>query len=306
MLSATSESIAVNFDDEFVRMDSNFDNEIDVTEASVIKYLNITLANINSISGIEQFVNLQGLNCYGNNLTTVPVGSLTNLRYISCPGNQITSFADIENLPNLESLAINDNPIASISLSNFHQLNRLDAGETLLTEINLCGTAVKWLWAMDNPNLQSLYLKNNVVSSDLAKTNNQIPPPLHNFEFYNSPLLTYVCYDEGEYDAVLHGLSYYTTGRTLTTSCDNSCSLAVAEPITIKSFSLYPNPTSGIVNIYSNVGPIDKITVSNVLGQTVLTFTYTQTIDISPLPKGTYFVTVENSRMKKTQKIIRE
>lgn len=307
MLSSTSESIARDVNYNFVKIDTNDDNEIDLAEASVIYFLQVGFGNINSLSGIENFVNLRGLECYNNNLTTLaPISNMTQISYLSCPNNQITSLTAIENLTNLTDLGISSNPVASVNLSNLHQLWRLWAGYTQLTEINLCGTAVTWLWCTDNPNLTSLYVKNGIVSNDLARSSSQIPPPLHNFEFYNSPLLTYVCYDDGELEAVMHGIYENIATTTLTTSCDVSCLLSVENSIANSQVSLYPNPSSGIINIMMpNNQSITRIAVSNVLGQTIMIFENTVKLDISSLIKGTYFVTVVTDKEKTTKKIIK-
>ncbi|UPT70943.1 MAG: T9SS type A sorting domain-containing protein [Flavobacterium sp. JAD_PAG50586_2] len=70
-------------------------------------------------------------------------------------------------------------------------------------------------------------------------------------------------------------------------------------------FSVYPNPTSGIVNIAMAANQsITKATITNLLGQNILTSGGT-TIDISSLNKGTYFITVETEKGKQTQRIIK-
>lgn len=307
MQSGPSESIAQDIDFNFVKIDTNDDNEIDVAEASVIYFLEVNVGNINSLSGIENFSNLRGLECYGNNLTSLsPISGLSQLSWLSCSDNQITSLDAIENLTGITDLGITSNPVVSVNLSNLHQLWRLWAEDTQLTEINLCGTSVRWLWATENPNLTSLYLKNGVVSSDLARSSNQIPPPLHNFEFRNNPALNYICYDDGELEAVMYGIYGNTAPTTLTTSCDSECSLSVESPIANNQISFYPNPTSGLINIIiSNNQAVDKIAVSNVLGQTVMTTESSATIDIGNLTKGTYLLTVETDSGKEIQRIIK-
>jgi uncharacterized repeat protein (TIGR01451 family) len=56
--------------------------------------LNVGVAGIFDLTGIEYFVNLQELYCYGNNLTALPElpGSLT---YLSCDGNSLTVLPDL-------------------------------------------------------------------------------------------------------------------------------------------------------------------------------------------------------------------
>jgi hypothetical protein len=236
----------------------------------------------------------------------IEVSEALNVNWLSINSASVTDLSGLESFTNLENLHINASPITSIQLITLSHLRSFTVNNTLLTEINLCGTLVRWLWCQDNPNLQSLYLKNNVVSSDLARSNRQIPPPLHNFEFYNAPLLNYICYDNGEYDAVFHGLNQNTAGRTLTTGCDANCSLSVENPLPENPILLYPNPTSGIINItVPNNQPILKTTINNALGQTIMTFENTLSVDISLLTSGTYFVTVETDTGKATQKVIK-
>ncbi|MDO6738943.1 T9SS type A sorting domain-containing protein [Wenyingzhuangia sp. 2_MG-2023] len=66
-----------------------------------------------------------------------------------------------------------------------------------------------------------------------------------------------------------------------------------------KNITVYPNPTTGIINI-SDISNINgDIMVSNVLGQVVKTIEASTTIDISDLPQGIYFLQTENSLIKK-------
>lgn len=74
-----------------------------------------------------------------------------------------------------------------------------------------------------------------------------------------------------------------------------------------KEFSIYPNPTSSIINILSDSILIDKTyTVQTLAGQTILTGKSSNsnciTIDFSTIDNGTYFITVDN----KTYKIIKQ
>lgn len=59
----------------------------------------------------------------------------------------------------------------------------------------------------------------------------------------------------------------------------------------IAKLDLYPNPSSGIINIESS-SPISNVTVYNNLGQLVLTSDNPSQIDVSALNKGLYFVKV--------------
>ncbi len=77
--------------------------------------------------------------------------------------------------------------------------------------------------------------------------------------------------------------------------------------ITIPYFTLSPNPTDGlvIVEMSSETSQPGEFRVTNLTGQTLLTGSLTcekQIIDLSGLPRGVYFLTINN----RTQKMIRQ
>ena len=69
----------------------------------------------------------------------------------------------------------------------------------------------------------------------------------------------------------------------------------------IENLKVYPNPTTGIVNI-SDISNIETITISNVLGQVVRTYGAQNTIDISDLKDGVYFLQADNGFKRKIVK----
>jgi hypothetical protein len=74
------------------------------------------------------------------------------------------------------------------------------------------------------------------------------------------------------------------------------------------SFSFYPNPTSGIVNI-TYFEEITNITVINIIGQVIQDRKTNQNqvqIDLSSLPESTYFVKVESNAVSKVIKVIKQ
>ncbi|MES2545581.1 MAG: T9SS type A sorting domain-containing protein [Bacteroidota bacterium] len=76
-------------------------------------------------------------------------------------------------------------------------------------------------------------------------------------------------------------------------------------------FSAYPNPTTGIITIAlkNSAGSIDNITVTDVLGKTVLSNTVNAantTVDLSNLTKGFYFVKIQAEGLMKTLKVVKE
>ena len=78
--------------------------------------------------------------------------------------------------------------------------------------------------------------------------------------------------------------------------------------------NVYPNPTNGLTNLVFNLSENDQIQVSlaNVNGQQVVLIdagqknkgTYSYQIDLSPYPKGIYFLTLATTKGTFTQKIV--
>jgi hypothetical protein len=72
-------------------------------------------------------------------------------------------------------------------------------------------------------------------------------------------------------------------------------------------FSLYPNPTSNIVNIDTHGPGVKSVTVVNTLGQTIVSTGATNVIDMSQYQTGLYIVTVTfDDNKTAVKKIVKE
>ena len=69
---------------------------------------------------------------------------------------------------------------------------------------------------------------------------------------------------------------------------------------TTDGFGVYPNPTDGLIYIEtSQDASLKEYRITNLLGQTLMSGTVTdQTIDVSALPNGMYFLTIDNQTVK--------
>ena len=112
--------------------------------------------------------------------------------------------------------------------------------------------------------------------------------------FFSSPLT-----EPGYYTHVIDGQE-----------CDSviGLTLMVLEGVTendVNSVQVWPNPTNGIVHI--EAGDINKVEVYNLLGQLALTAEKVETIDLSHLEKGVYFLIISNNNgAKAVTKVIKE
>ena len=150
-------------------VDANDDGEISIAEAAAVMILDLNNQNITDLTGIEAFVNLQGLFCDGNQLTTVNLTQNTNLSVLWINSNPLT-YLDLSNNPLLSSLQASGLPITDIDLSQ----------NPLLREVEISGNNLSYLDLSNNPNLEALFCGSNQFTSlNLKNGNNENLTVLH-------------------------------------------------------------------------------------------------------------------------------
>lgn len=163
--------------------DTNEDNEIDMQEAQSIFSLIVRAREINSLDGIENFTNLEKincsqnlitsldfsenlalteLNCFFNEISEINVSENNNLQIINCDFNKLTQI-DVTNNVNLERLWCTFNNLSSINVSQNENLISLNVSSNILSEIEIA----------NNTLLEKLYFNNNNISQfDISQNPN--------------------------------------------------------------------------------------------------------------------------------------
>ncbi len=151
--------IAMDMDGNNIAIDTNADGEIQISEALTVYWLyiygneNLPELQINDLTGIEAFENLEALNCRQNNLTELNVANLINLKGLVCGENELTHL-DVSSLLNLELLYCNSNNLTSIDISNLTLLEHLYLDHNFITSLD-CSV---------NPNLQFVSVYDNQLT----------------------------------------------------------------------------------------------------------------------------------------------
>ncbi|MBF7091692.1 T9SS type A sorting domain-containing protein [Flavobacterium sp. ALJ2] len=151
---STSNQIALDSNGISIKIDTNNNNEIEVSEVEKVASLNVTASQINSLEGISTFLNLKTLQCGFNSLKSLDLKSLTNLQYLKCEHNLLTTL-EINGLSQLRGLAFDWNQITSLNT------NGLTKVETITCEYNR-------LKELDLSLLQNLLTLNCNFNSDLT------------------------------------------------------------------------------------------------------------------------------------------
>ena len=75
------------------------------------------------------------------------------------------------------------------------------------------------------------------------------------------------------------------------------------QSVSNSNINIYPNPTNGLLNINTNEN-INSISIYNIIGKQVLNTIDKETINISSLEDGIYFIDITTEKGIYTQRII--
>ena len=146
---------------------------------------------------------------------------------------------------------------------------------------------------------------NNNTCNDLSYSNIYSTDVLdmdENYMSYASTTWMFSTAQTNVMDATLNG--YRSSLRNSTVSMNCNGTVGVNEYL-LESMNIYPNPTLGQLHIDSQI-KINKISISNILGKQVF-FTEdfsTNTIDLSSLENGVYFINISTNKGMHIEKII--
>lgn len=112
------------------------DGVLSEKERSSVKNLDFYYEGVTSFKGIEHFTNLQYLFCEGNELTSLDLRKLVNLKEVECADNKLTSLK-VSGLSKLEKLICSDNNLTSLSLTTLPKLEELECSGNKLSKLNV-------------------------------------------------------------------------------------------------------------------------------------------------------------------------
>lgn len=245
------------------------------------------LTNLN-LSGL---ISLQTLYCNGwpgvyNNITTLNVNSLANLKNLNCSYMQLTSL-DVSNLVNLTDLNCSYNTISNLNLTGLITLKNLDYSYNLLSNLSLinlpsleflnCGfNQLVTLNVLNLGNLKSLFCSNNQLTTlnlagltnleSLDFSSNQLT--LSNVSGLSSILKVLSCSNNNLTSLNVNGLTSLESlscGRNQLTSLDSSTLLNLknldCSENQITSLSVANSPNLEILNC--SINAINNLSLNN-------------------------------------------
>lgn len=187
-------------------IDTNGDNEIQVSEALQISYLSVVSTAITNFQGIEFFTNLTEFQSIQSQIAQIDLTSNVNLTNLTLRNNNLSSI-DLTTLSNLILLDVSDSQISNLNLDNLTQLQQLYIYNLPITNIDFSNLTSLIVLYCYGSNLVEIDLSNNLFlnglycgSPNLTYVNikNGWPSASQGIQIFNSPNLSYLCGDESE------------------------------------------------------------------------------------------------------------
>jgi alpha-tubulin suppressor-like RCC1 family protein len=293
-LDITKNTKLVNFE-----CSNNQISSIDLSQNTKLFHLGI---GNNQLSNLDVSANiaLQSLYCHNNNLTSLDLKNQTELLTLDCGFNKISTL-DLSTNTALEGLYSYNMELTALDLSQNKFLKTLNCISNQLTTLDIS----------QNKELNLLFIEFNPITTlNLQNGNNTnfiIPTPTGKTtatslycSFINNKNLSCI-----KVDNVAFSNQNWSKIKDATAIYSSTCTLGI-EDLIFDKITLYPNPTKGQLHINNVV--LEKVTVYDALGKLVKTTSFTSgsndnTINLTGLPKGIYYLYLQSQGITTTRKI---
>lgn len=204
-----------------ITIDTNSDGQIQDNEALAVYDLRVYNSNISNLTGIESFTNLRYLDCGNNQLSSLNVTSLTNLDQLFCRINHLSSL-DVSNMPNLKVLNCYQNLITSLNINNDLTLEELIINDNQIQSINLTSFVnLKILWMGKNPYTSPVNL-NSLVNLERLSVETITNPAMFPLNDTNMPLFVHLIQLSTDNSVGISILKYNLIPNLEILSCQNT------------------------------------------------------------------------------------
>jgi Leucine-rich repeat (LRR) protein len=157
-----------------IAIDTNHDNEIELSEALTVYGLNVGASGISDLTGLVNFSNLTSFFCNYNTISDLSVlSSLPNLKTLYCGANPLTVL-DFSANPAMETIHCNDDQLVSLEIGNCPNLKNISCSNNQLTTLATANLPLlESLWC-DHNLLTELNFSNSLNLYDLNCSFNSI------------------------------------------------------------------------------------------------------------------------------------
>jgi uncharacterized protein (TIGR02145 family) len=149
------------------------DDYVPTANISGLTSLDVSGKGISDLTGIQDFISLQSLNCGINSLTTIDLSKNLSLTVVLFYNNQLASL-DVSQNSLLQQMYGNNNYITTLDLSQNPDLNTLDFGNNKLTSLDLSNNPLLFILNCSYNQIPSIDLSNNTNLVQIGVSGNPI------------------------------------------------------------------------------------------------------------------------------------
>jgi hypothetical protein len=153
-------------------IDVNADGEIQLTEAQNVYIIDVSNSSISDVAGISNFVNLKGLNCSYNQLTSLTIDSSIKIWMLNASHNLLNSI-DVAFRPSVEGINLSYNNLTSFALDNCTNWETLNLSHNQLSSLEFDNVSIAYLNVSHNSLSDIQFNGNFSLFSSADFTHNQ-------------------------------------------------------------------------------------------------------------------------------------
>lgn len=273
---------------------------------------NLDLTGNTSLASLDAstLASLQTLVADGNNALTqlLLTGSMTGLTTVNCP---LLGTIDLSNLDQLTTLLATGNALlTSLTMPGqtppgpkSSRANKTSIANTTLTTVDVQNNGLTGTLDLTSYSaLTTIKVNGNNLTGLNVGNGNNANVPTANFDARNNSRLSTIIVDN---------VSYSTTNWTSVVDAGVTFSaggvLGLDENILSSKVSVYPNPSSGVLNvdIPSDV-LVSNVSIFDVTGKQVKIFkSISKSLDISSLSTGIYILKIDTNKGVVSKKVLK-
>lgn len=126
-------------------LDLDANGSLSAEERAQVVRMDVRNRGIASLQGLEQFPNLEYLNCNNNALTELDLALAPRLQTLFCNDNQLTAL-DVSAAASLQILLCHANQLTALDVSGNPELSDLACGDNPIQELDLTANSLP-IWA---------------------------------------------------------------------------------------------------------------------------------------------------------------
>ncbi|AXY74160.1 hypothetical protein D3H65_09315 [Paraflavitalea soli] len=156
----------------YAEVDLNGDGEIQVSEAQKVTKLYVDKRNIDNLTGIKSFTNLEEFGFYYNDIRNVDLSGLKKLRAVYGFSTKLESI-NLKGCTNVEGIFLSYNALHQIDLTGLTKLKELELSNNMLFKVDISNMPLLETCKLNENEINTFNFagSNNIKELQLQKNN---------------------------------------------------------------------------------------------------------------------------------------